>query len=196
MSPTAKPGKDAAVEDLRDAEHGEAAARNDFVALFTQGMERTAELQKRAIDVAVQQQLELLDIYRKYGLRAPGAQRLPMLEVAGTMVERLADAQKHVIDLGVEQSRAWIDTFKDRAKVANKVTDAAAALTNEAVERSVAAQKKVVETTVAQTKAVLEATRQQLGMTGMPGESAISSFRKGVDTFVEAQKEILDLVTH
>jgi dTDP-D-glucose 4,6-dehydratase len=77
--------------------------------------------------------------------------------------------------------------------VATKATDAVVNLATQAVERSVTAQKKVVETTVAQTKAVMEATRQQMNVAGIPAD-AVNSFRRGVDTFVEAQKEMLDLV--
>jgi hypothetical protein len=33
-----------------------------------------------------------------------------------------------------------------------------------------------------------------MGAAGMPSDSAVSSFQRGVDTFVEAQKELLDLV--
>jgi hypothetical protein len=74
--------------------------------------------------------------------------------------------------------------------------EAAVNLTNQAVERSVTAQKKVLETAAAQTKAAMEAARQQLGFTGLPADAAASSFQRGMDSFVEAQKEMLDLVTH
>jgi len=41
---------------------------------------------------------------------------------------------------------------------------------------------------------MLEATRQQMGAAGVPVDSAVSTFQKGVDQFVEAQKELLDMV--
>jgi hypothetical protein len=69
-------------------------------------------------------------------------------------------------------------------------------LTNQAVERSVSTQKKALETAAAQTKAAMEAARQQLGFTGQPADAAVNTFQRGVDSFVEAQKEMLDLVTH
>ena len=67
-------------------------------------------------------------------------------------------------------------------------------MTSQAVERSVAAQKKVLENAAEQTKATVEAARKQWGFTGAPVEAAVTSFQRGVDTIVDAQKEILDLV--
>ena len=194
MSPTPKPVREAVMDEPHEAIHEAAEVRNNFVTLFTRGIDRLADMQKRSIDIAVQQNVEVIDTYKKLVLKVPGVPRWPMLDVATTVLERFADTQKHAIDLAVEQSHAMIDAVKDRASVANKATEAAVNLTNQAVERSVAAHKKVVETTVAQTKAVLEATRQQMGAAGVPADAAVNSFQKGVDTFVEAQREMLDLV--
>lgn len=196
MSPIPKPIKENVVDEPHAAVHEAAEVRNTFVALFTRGIDRLAEMQKRTIDIAMQQNAELIDVYKKFGQKLPGTPRLPLLEVANTVFERYADAQKNAIDLAVEQSHAWIDAYKDRAAVANKTTESAVNLTNQAVERSVAAQKKVLETAAAQTKAAMEAARQQMGFTGAPADAALNSFQRGVDTLVEAQKEMLDLVTH
>ncbi|HEY3706786.1 MAG TPA: hypothetical protein VGL22_17110 [Terracidiphilus sp.] len=195
MSPIPpKPVREAVVEDARQAVNEASEARNNFATLYIRGIDRVAEIQKRSIDIAVQHNAEMIEAWKKLAQKMPGGARVPLLDVAASMFERFADTQKHAIDLAAEQSRAVIDSVKDRAAVANKATEAAVQMTNQAVERSVAAQKKVVETTVAQTKAVLEATRQQMGAAGMPADSAVSSFQRGVDTFVEAQKELLDLV--
>jgi chorismate mutase len=196
MTPTPKPGRETVVEEVRETVHEANEARNNFVNLYSRGIDRIADIQKRSIDIAVQQNAEMIDTWKKLVQKLPGGARLPLLDVTATMFERFADAQKHAIDLAVEQSRSVIESVKDRATVANKATEAAIHVTNQAVERSVAAQKKVVETTVAQTKAVLEATRQQMGAAGMPADTAVSSFQRGVDSFVEAQKEMLDLVAH
>jgi hypothetical protein len=196
MSPLPKHGKEAVMEDAHEAVHEAVEARNNFVTLYSRGIDRIAEIQKRSIDIAVQHNAEAIDNWKKLVQKMPGGARLPLLDVAASMFERFAETQKHAIDLAVEQNRALIESVKDRASVANKATEAAIHMTNQAVERSVAAQKKVVETTVAQTKAVLEATRQQMGAAGVPTDSAVASFQRGVDSFVEAQKEMLDLVTH
>ncbi|UWZ82090.1 hypothetical protein [Occallatibacter riparius] len=196
MSQMPKPGKEAVVEDAREPVREAAEARDNFVTLYGRGIDRIAEIQKRFIDIAVQHNGETIETWKKMAQKMPGGARLPLLDVAASMFERFADTQKHAIDLAVEQNRALIESVKDRASVANKATEAAIHMTNQAMERSVAAQKKVVETTVAQTKAVMEATRQQMGAAGVPTDSAVASFQRGVDSFVEAQKEMLDLVTH
>jgi predicted glycosyl hydrolase (DUF1957 family) len=196
MSPTPKPIREAVTNDAHEAVHEAVEARNNFVTLYSRGIDRIAEIQKSTIDIAAQHNVEMIDTWKKVVQKLPGGARLPMLDVAASMFERFADTQKHAIDLSVEQNRALIESVKDRASVANKATEAVVQMTNQAVERSVAAQKKVVETTVAQTKAVMEATRQQMGAAGVPTDSAVASFQRGVDSFVEAQKEMLDLVTH
>lgn len=193
MSPTPKVNREAVMDEPREALHDAEELRNNFVTLFTRGFDRMAEIQKRAIDIAVQQNVEIFDTWKKLVQKMPGTPRLPMLDVATTVYERFADTQKHAIDLAVEQSHAMIAAAKDNACVATKATDAVVNLATQAVERSVTAQKKVVETTVAQTKAVMEATRQQMNVAGIPAD-AVNSFRRGVDTFVEAQKEMMDLV--
>ncbi len=196
MSPIPKPAREPVIDDAHETVHEAVEARDNFVNLYSHGIDRIAEIQKRTIDTAVQHNTEMIDTWKKFAQKLPGGARLPLLDVAASMFERFADTQKNAIDLAVEQNRAVIESIKDRASVANKATEAAVHMTNQAVERSVAAQKKVVETTVAQTKAVLEATRQQMGAAGMPTDSAVASFQRGVDRFVEAQKEMLDLVIH
>jgi len=176
-----------------------ADVRETLVSLCVNSIDRIAEVQKSALDVAVQQNTEIMDIYKKSIQKLPAALRPPYLEVVNTMFERFSDAQKNVIDLAVEQSHSLIDAMKNRAATVDKATDKAAEtavnLGKEAVERTVATQKKVLETTVAKAKAAIEATREQVGLAGAPADAAIDSFKRGVDTVVEAHKEMLELVT-
>ena len=190
MSPTPKPIRDHVTEEPHEA----AEVKNTFFALYARGIDRLAEVQKRTLDIALQHNAEMVNAWKKLGPKVPGTPQLPGLEVATTVFERYAEAQKNAIDLAVEQSHAWIEAYKDRSSVADKATENAVHMTNQAVERSVAAQKKVLENAAAQTKAVVETARQQMGFTGTPMETVVSSFQRGVDTFVEAQKEMLDLV--
>lgn len=191
MSPIPKPP---VREAVAEQQHAAAEVRDTFVTLFARGIDRLAEVQKRTIDIAVEQNAEAVELYKKLAQKMPGTPRLPVLEVAGTIFERYADAQKNAIDLAAEQSHAWIDAARDRVTVVNKTAEAAASLANQAVERSVAAQKKVLDTAAAQTKAAMEAARNQMGFTGAPAEAAANTFQRGMDSFVEAQKEMLDLV--
>lgn len=195
MSPIPKPaGRETVMEEPREVGKEAAEVRDTFVTLFSHGVDRLADVQKRAIDLAVQQNAEIIDIYKKFGMKVPGTARVPLLEVASTVFERYAETQKHAIDVAVEQSHAWMNALKERTTAVNKAAESAVNLTNQVVERSIAAQKKVVENTVAQTKAAMEATRHQMGFTGEQADAVANSFQRGVDSFVEAQKEMLDLV--
>jgi hypothetical protein len=57
-------------------------------------------------------------------------------------------------------------------------------------------QKKALENTAAQTKAVVDIAKHQFGFTGPQADAMTESFHRGVDTIVEAQKDLMDIVTH
>jgi predicted glycosyl hydrolase (DUF1957 family) len=192
MSPTAKSKR----EPVSGSAHETAELRDNFVTLFTNSINRIADIQKNTIDVAVQHNAEMMDIYKKSVEKLPAGYRLPLVEAANTMFERFSDAQKQAIDLSVEQSQALMGTMKDRAAAADKATESVVKQSSQAVDRAVAAQKKVLENTVAQTKAAMEAARQHMDLAESPADAALSSFQKGVDKLVETQKQMMDLVTH
>lgn len=204
MSPMPKTGKESVMDEPRIPEsreprnpiaaHDSPKAEDNFVALLGRGIDRIAEIQKHSIDVATQHNAEVMDVYNKTMQKLPRACRPPVVELANTMFARFSDAQKRAIDLAVEQSHTWIDTVKDGASNAEKATESAIQRSKLAMENTVDAQKKVMETAVAGGKAVMEATRQQIGLTEAPADAVVNSFQKGVDTFVEAQKDILDMV--
>jgi DNA-binding ferritin-like protein len=196
MSPKPKTKKEPVMKEQRESAHEASEERESFLNLFAHSLNRIAEIQKRTIDVATQQNKEMLDLYKKSVQKLPAAYRLPLVEVANTMFERFSDAQKQAIDLSVEQSQALMGAMKDRAAAADKATESVVKQSNQAVDRAVAAQKKVLENTVAQTKAAMEAARQHIDLAESPADAALSSFQKGVDKLVETQKQMMDLVTH
>ena len=172
------------------------AASDDMVAMVLKGIERIAEVQKQCIDFAVQHNVEMIDILKKTAEKMPGAPRLPMLEVAKGSLSGYANTQKSAIDFAVEQSRIWTDTFKDRTAAVKKSAESNTNVAKQTLERSFAVQKKAMENNAAQTKAVVDAARQQFGFTGAQADAMTDTFQRGVDTIVEAQKELMDLVTH
>jgi len=192
MSPTPKANREPVMEDM--------GIKPDFItnmaALFLHGIERMAEIQKQTIDFAVQQNSEMVEVVKKAAEKMPGEPRLPLLDLATGAVGRYADTQKAAIDFMLEQSHAWTDSFKDRARCDKKAVDATTHMAKQAVERSFVVHKKALETTAAHTKAVVDAAKQQFGFTGAQADAMTESFQKGMDTIVEAQKELLDLVTH
>jgi hypothetical protein len=168
--------------------------RNSLASLYLKGVERVAEAQKKSIDYALQQNSELFDVWKKFADKLPGSPRPTMLELAAGAFDRYADTQKCAIDFAVDQARVWTDLAKERATATNKSTDRVVNLAHEAMERSVATQKKAIEHTAAQAKAVIETTRKQFGAAGIPADTFADTVVRGVDTVVEAQKELLDMV--
>jgi hypothetical protein len=144
----------------------------------------------------VQHTEESVEILKKAADKGPGTPRLPMLEVTNGAVKGYADTQKAAIDFVVEQGRVWTDMFKDPATTVKKSTESTSTIAKETMERSFAVQKKALEHAAAQTKAVVDATRRQFGLTGTQGDVLTDTFQRGVDTVVDAQKELLDLVAH
>ena len=192
MSPAAKPNRESVMEEVPEA----AAFRDESANLYLRGMERIAEIQKQFIDLAVQHNKETVEMLKKAAAKMPGAPRLPMFDLAQGAVNRYADIEKSAVDLFVEQSRIWTDAFKDRTGTVKKSGDSATHAVKQAMESSFAVQKKALEHTAAQTKAVMDAARNQFGFSGTQAEAMTDTFRRGVDTIVEAQKELLNIAIH
>ena len=192
MTAAAKQNRVPVVEEVQN----NTAIRDESTAFILRGMERIAEIQKQCIDLAVQQNTEMVEILKKAAEKVPGMPRVPTLEVTACAVTRYADTQKAAIDFLLEQSHVWTDMFNDRTSTVKKSTDSATSAAKQTLERSFAVQKKVLEHTAAHTKAVVDATRRQFGLTGTQADALTDTFQRGVDTVVEAQKELLDLVIH
>jgi chorismate mutase len=164
-----------------------------ITSLYTTGVERIAEVQKKGIDLAVKQNAELLDAWKKIAQAVPGAPGLFMLDLASNAFERYADTQKGAIDLVLEQSHALADLVKERATATAEALAGAPAIVKQTVDQSVAAQKKALDYSAAQSKAAFASAREQFGIKGTPAETAAETFERGVDSLIESQKELLDI---
>lgn len=164
-----------------------------IAALYTTGVERIAEVQKKGIDLAVKQNAELLDAWKKIAQVVPGAPGLFMLDLASNAFERYADTQKGAIDLVLEQSHALADLVKERTAATAEGFEGAPAIVRQTVDQAVAAQKKALDYSAAQTKAAFASAKEQFGMKGTPAATAAESFERGVDSLIESQKELLDI---
>ncbi len=161
--------------------------------LYTSGVERLAEVEKKSLEIAVQHNAELAAAWKKLTFGAPAAM---MLDLATNAFERFAETQKGAIDLVVEQAHTFAGTIKQRGIKATDTLEEGKKRAKEAIEHSVAAQKTALDYTAKQAKAVLETTKNQLGYSGTPAGIAADSMQRGVEVVVEAQKELLDeLVT-
>jgi len=168
----------------------------NFAAHYAKGVDRLAEMQKKCIDVVTQHEIEGVEMWKKTAQKFPGAPRLPLLDLIGNTLERIAETQKYVIDLVVEQNKMFADLVKEGVAAVDIGKGNATNLMQQAVEHSVATHKKFLDHSATQTKAAFETTRQQFGFTGGRADAVADSFQRGVDTIIEAQKELLDVVTH
>jgi hypothetical protein len=172
---------------------GKADVVESAMTLCVRGVERLAEIQKRSIELAAQQNTELLASWKKMAHVVPGVPDLFMLDLASNAFDRAAETQKGAIDLVVEQSHAVAAILKQRKHAVSEPAQKAVAAMQHTMERSVAAQKRALEYSAAQTKTTFETAKKQFGLSGTPAEAVADSLQRGVDTFVETQKELLDI---
>jgi hypothetical protein len=170
-----------------------AQVAENFVPLYTKGVELFAELQKKSLDVATQQSAEWIGAWKKAASRfMPAAPGWPLFELAGEAFEAYVETQKGAIDLAVEQSQTVAGIAKDSIESFSKTADGVTALFQKSVEYSVAAQKKALDLAAKQNKAVYETARRQYGI---PPTPAAESIQRSFDALVETQKAVLDFAS-
>jgi hypothetical protein len=166
-----------------------------IATLYTKGVERLAEAQKKILDVAQQHNIEVIDAWKKIGYGTPGAPGHFILDLAATTFGQYADLQKGAIDLAVEQSQTLAGIAKERANSVSQATDGVNALARETLERTAALQRRAIEFSAEHTKTAIDAFKQQPGVAGTPVEAAATSFQRGVESLAENQKELLNTVS-
>jgi len=174
---------------VKAAEGTKVDAIESMTDLYTHGIERLAEMQKKGLEIAVKHNAEVVGAWKKFTLPIPG---VLMLDLATTAFERLAETQKGTIDLMVEQTHTLAKVVKERNAKATDTMKEGKERAKEAIEHSVAAQKTALDYTAKQAKAAFATAKQQLA--GTPVATAADSMERGMDIVVEAQKELLDLV--
>lgn len=180
-------------EQVSAAAAEKTAVVETVTTLYTNGIERLAEVQKKGIEVAVKQNVELLDVWKNLAKSIPGAPGLFLLDLASNSFGQYAETQKNAIDLVVAQSQALAGTVTEHTTSVAKATEAAAAIVQQNVEHTVEAQKKALDQSAVQTKAAFNNARKQFGLAGTPTKEAAESFERGVDSLIESQKELLDI---
>ena len=192
MSPTPKA--------TREPVSNESAEKKGFGEYFSSlhitGVERIAEAQKKGIDLAVTQNADATEAWKKMVQKVPGAPGLFLLDLAKSAFEQYADLQKRAMDAMVEQSHALAEVAQEQTAVATQVTENGAKFVQQSMERTVGMQKKALDYSAAQAKSVFDTFRQQVGFSGAPADAAADSFHRGLKTVLEAQKELLDIAIH
>jgi hypothetical protein len=173
-----------------------AAEKNEvietLIPLYTKNVERLAELQKKSLEIAAEQNAELMEAYKKALRLVPEAPGLFLFDLVGQTFERFVETQKGAIELAVEQSQAVAGLARERGASATKVAEGVTALFKQSVEHSVAAQKKALDSYAEQHKTACEAAKQQFRTANNP---AAEAFQSGIDSLIETQKTMLDFAS-
>src|ERR1039457_6607770 len=96
---------------VRAAEELKVDPIDSMTELYTSGIERLAELQKKGLEIAVRHNAEVVSTWKKIAVAAPG---LLMFDLANTAFERFAETEKNAIDLMVEQTHTFAKLVKER----------------------------------------------------------------------------------
>ena len=159
--------------------------------LYMSGIDRLAEIQKRGLELALQQSSEVASTWKKFTPAEPGKL---LLDLANTTLERFAETQKGAIDLVVEQTHRFAELVKEREVTATDSVERGKQRVKEAIQKSVAAQKTALDFTAKQAKVAFETAKQQLGYAGTPVGSVADTVQHGMEVMVETQKGMLDVL--
>ena len=169
---------------------GTAQVLENFVPLYMKGIEVIAELQKKSLEIAAQQNSEWVAAGKKAVVRyIPAAQVNPAFDLAAQAFATILEGQKEAIDLALEQNQTVAGFAKEGAESVAKLTGGLTTLFQKSVEYSVAVQKKALEFAAEQNKAVYESATKQFGLTGSP----VESIQRSLDVLMETQKKVLDI---
>lgn len=189
MRPAPRVKRHAAPEEM----HNGKDFREKVSALYTKSVERMAEIQKRSIDIALQQNKDTIGLWKQLTEKLPWAPPMKGLDEAASRLERFAGTQKTAIDLMVENTRAFAEMVKERTEAVENTTDSVLNFAKKSFDRSVDAQKKAADAALSETRSAFESARAQFDF---PGSAAVAeSIQRGVDAMVEAQKELLETVS-
>jgi hypothetical protein len=135
-----------------------------ITAVYTKNVERLAEAQKNSLDLALQQNTDLIGAWKKIAQIIPGTPVPTVLDLVANAFGQFVDLQKGAIDLALEQSQALTALAHERFSSIVSATDAATTLVQETVERAAVAQKNAIDFSAAQTKTVIDTFKKQSGV--------------------------------
>src|SRR5450631_1078479 len=107
-----------------------------ITALYTKSVERLAEAQKKTLDVALEQNADLIGAWKKIAQLIPATPVPNVLDLVSSTFGQFVDLQKGAIDLVLEQSQTLTGLANERVDSASKATDAVATIVQDTVERA------------------------------------------------------------
>lgn len=176
-------------------EEKQAEVVETIAALFTKNVERVADVQKKSLDLAMQQNADVIGALKKIAQVVPGTPIPSVLDLFAHAFGQFVDLQKGAVELAVEQSHTLAGFANERINSFSSATDAVATMVQNTVERTAVAQKSALEFSAAQTRTVIDTFKKQSGVAGTQTEAAADSMQRGFDTLVESQKNILNFAS-
>jgi hypothetical protein len=171
---------------------GTVEALENFVPLYMKGIEVIAELQKKSLQIAAQQNADWAGASKKALVRfIPASQVNPAFDLAAQAFDTILEGQKEAIDMVLEQNQTVAGFAKEGVESVSKLTSGLTVLFQKSVEYSVAVQKKALEFAAEQNKAVYETASKQFGFSGSP----VESIQRSLDVLMETQKKVLDIAS-
>jgi hypothetical protein len=172
--------------------HEETELIDTLIPVYERNIERLAELQKKSLEVAAEQNAEWIDACKKAFHLVPDTPGLFLFDLFGRTFERLVETQKGFIDLAVEQSHTVAGLAKERSSYATKMAEGVTTLVQQTVAYSVAEQKQVLDHVAEQNKTAYETAKKRFRISSSP---AAEAFQSGMDTLIETQKAMLDIAS-
>ncbi len=91
-----------------------------FIPLYEKNVERLADLEKKSLEMAAEQNAEWIEACKKTFRVTPETPGFFLFDLLDQTFERLVETEKEVIDLAVEQSHAVAGLAKERGASATK----------------------------------------------------------------------------
>ena len=142
-----------------------------IATLYTKSVERLADAQKKALDMALQQNAEVIGAWKKIAKSVPDSPIPSILDLASSMFGQFVDLEKGAIDLALEQSNALAGLAGERADFIAKAGDTVKTIVQDTVQRAAATQKNVIEFSAAQTKTAFDTFKKAGWRRRNPGRS-------------------------
>jgi hypothetical protein len=114
-----------------------------YANLFNKGLNRVVEVSKTSLDLAVEQNTEVLDCCKK-ALKASIMPGLSLFDLAGQAFESYVALQKNLLDLAVEQSTAVTEAAQEYSYDVGEAGAITNRLIGHSVDRMMAGQKSVL----------------------------------------------------
>jgi hypothetical protein len=185
----------AATRKVTSVEDKQSEVVETITALYTKNVERLADAQKKGLDLALEQNADLIGAWKKIAQVFPGTPIPTVLDLVANAFGQFVDLQKGAIDLALEQSQTLAGLANERINSVSSATDAVTAMVQDTIERAAVAQKNAIDFSAAQTKTAIDIFKKQSGVAGTPVEAAAESIQRGFDTLVESQKSILNIAS-